>query len=62
MTPSRIEIVVDFADCDPARIVYYPRYYFSETEIAKSAPKTKKGRTRWSRSQDMCNARNSALA
>lgn len=27
MTSSRIEIVVDFADCDPARIVFYPRYF-----------------------------------
>ena len=27
MKPSRIEIVVDFADCDPARIVYYPRFF-----------------------------------
>jgi 4-hydroxybenzoyl-CoA thioesterase len=27
MTPSRIDIVVDFADCDPARIVFYPRYF-----------------------------------
>jgi 4-hydroxybenzoyl-CoA thioesterase len=27
MKPSRIEITVDFADCDPARIVFYPRYY-----------------------------------
>ena len=27
MTPSRIEIIVDFADCDPARIVFYPRYF-----------------------------------
>ena len=27
MTPSRLEIVVDFADCDPARIVFYPRYF-----------------------------------
>jgi 4-hydroxybenzoyl-CoA thioesterase len=27
MKPSRLEIVVDFADCDPARIVFYPRYF-----------------------------------
>ncbi len=27
MTPSAHEIVVDFSDCDPARIVFYPRYY-----------------------------------
>ena len=27
MTPSRLDIVVDFADCDPARIVFYPRYF-----------------------------------
>ncbi len=27
MKPSRIDIVVDFADCDPARIVFYPRYF-----------------------------------
>ena len=27
MTPSRMEIIVDFADCDPARIVFYPRYF-----------------------------------
>ena len=27
MTPSRVEIIVDFADCDPARIVFYPRYF-----------------------------------
>ena len=27
MTPSRIEIIVDFADCDPARIVFYPSYF-----------------------------------
>ena len=27
MTPSRIDIAVDFADCDPARIVFYPRYF-----------------------------------
>jgi 4-hydroxybenzoyl-CoA thioesterase len=27
MTPSRVDIVVDFADCDPARIVFYPRYF-----------------------------------
>lgn len=27
MTPHRNEIVVDFADCDPARIVFYPRYF-----------------------------------
>ena len=27
MIPSSTEIVVDFADCDPARIVFYPRYY-----------------------------------
>lgn len=27
MTPSRLAIVVDFADCDPARIVFYPRYF-----------------------------------
>ena len=27
MTPSRFEIIVDFADCDPARIVFYPRYF-----------------------------------
>lgn len=27
MTPSRLEIVVDFADCDPARVVFYPRYF-----------------------------------
>ncbi|HSH07769.1 MAG TPA: acyl-CoA thioesterase [Burkholderiales bacterium] len=25
--PSRLEIVVDFADCDPARIVFYPHYF-----------------------------------
>ena len=24
---SRLDIVVDFADCDPARIVFYPRYF-----------------------------------
>jgi len=24
---SRLAIVVDFADCDPARIVFYPRYF-----------------------------------
>jgi 4-hydroxybenzoyl-CoA thioesterase len=27
MTPSRITFTVDFADCDPARIVFYPRYF-----------------------------------
>ena len=27
MTPSRLDIIVDFADCDPARIVFYPRYF-----------------------------------
>ena len=27
MTPSRFEMIVDFADCDPARIVFYPRYF-----------------------------------
>ena len=27
MTPARLEFVVDFADCDPARIVFYPRYF-----------------------------------
>ena len=27
MKPSRHEFVVDFADCDPARIVFYPRYF-----------------------------------
>lgn len=27
MTPSRLELVVDFADCDPARVVFYPRYF-----------------------------------
>lgn len=27
MKPSRLEFVIDFADCDPARIVYYPRYF-----------------------------------
>lgn len=27
MKPSHLEFVVDFADCDPARIVYYPRYF-----------------------------------
>ncbi len=27
MTPSAYEFVVDFSDCDPARIVFYPRYY-----------------------------------
>ena len=26
-TRSQLEIVVDFADCDPARIVYYPRFF-----------------------------------
>ncbi len=27
MKPVRQEFVVDFADCDPARIVFYPRYF-----------------------------------
>ncbi len=27
MTPYRETFVVDFADCDPARIVFYPRYF-----------------------------------
>ncbi|MFA6310089.1 MAG: acyl-CoA thioesterase [Sterolibacterium sp.] len=27
MKPSRLDFVVDFADCDPARIVFYPRYF-----------------------------------
>lgn len=27
MKPARVEIVVDFADCDPARIVFYPKYF-----------------------------------
>jgi 4-hydroxybenzoyl-CoA thioesterase len=27
MKPVRTEFVVDFADCDPARIVFYPRYF-----------------------------------
>lgn len=27
MTPSRLKFTVDFADCDPARIVFYPRYF-----------------------------------
>lgn len=27
MTPVRLDMVVDFADCDPARIVFYPRYF-----------------------------------
>jgi 4-hydroxybenzoyl-CoA thioesterase len=27
MKPSRLEFVVDFADCDAARIVFYPRYF-----------------------------------
>lgn len=27
MTPSRLEFIVDFCDCDPARIVFYPRYF-----------------------------------
>jgi len=26
-TRSKLDIVVDFADCDPARIVFYPRYF-----------------------------------
>lgn len=27
MKPSRLEFIVDFCDCDPARIVFYPRYF-----------------------------------
>ena len=27
MKPSRLEFTVDFSDCDPARIVFYPRYF-----------------------------------
>ena len=27
MIPSRLTFTVDFADCDPARIVFYPRYF-----------------------------------
>lgn len=27
MTPFRQTFVVDFADCDPAKIVFYPRYF-----------------------------------
>ncbi len=27
MTPTRTTFVVDFADCDPARLVFYPKYF-----------------------------------
>ena len=27
MKPARSEIDIDFADCDPARIIFYPRYF-----------------------------------
>lgn len=28
MTPSRLEVTVGWGDCDPALIVFYPRYFY----------------------------------